>query len=132
MSKSVNPNDFALGMPTQQLKWAQSTHQVLNGQIDQGTPTSKDSTGNWNAFANPNINGVLIRIGASGTADNKYAWTTSNTPIMINHGLQRQPIGVRLENNDKDVRIFQPTVADETNVYVAPTDATANCTLFIF
>lgn len=136
--KSLNPQDFALGLPAGQLRWALSEHKVIQGGIDMGIPQSKDSTGNYNTFDQGNTNGVLVRVGASGSSDNKNAWTTSNTQIAINHGLTdsngqpRQPVGVHLVNSNKQLTIWQPTTPDTTNVYVAPSDATAYATLYIF
>src|ERR1700760_346497 len=100
--KTQNPVNI-VGLPNQMQQWAQSLHAALNGGIDMGTPNSKDSTGVYNKFVKSNGSGVLIRIGASGTTDNDYAWTTSNTPVVINHGLLRQPIGYHVVDMDKNV-----------------------------
>lgn len=138
MAKTLNPVDFALGMPSALLKWAQSIHKTINGSIDQGVPNGKDSTGNYNSFSDGNSSGVLIRIGASGTSDNKYSWTTSNTPITINHGLfdsqgqPRQPIGVRLESSTKALSVYQPTTATTTEIFLSPTDATSYATVYVY
>lgn len=132
MSKSENPTDFTAQLPRAQKQWTLSVHKVLNGQIDQGTPTSKDATGNWNQFQNPNTSGILIRIGANGTTSNKYIWGASNTAITINHGLGRQPIGVRLESSDAALNIYQTQTPDTNNVYVAPSNNAANATIYIF
>ncbi len=138
MSKTQNPSDMSLGLPASQLRWAQSLHKAVNGGLDMGQPTSKDSSGNYNAFQNPNMNGVLVRISPSGGIDNPNAWSTSNTAIKINHGLvdsngsPRQPVGVHLVNSNKALSIYQPTTPDETYAYVAPSDATSYATLWIF
>ena len=138
MSVSQNPVDMAMGLPRQQLQWAQSVHKVLNGQITFGIPTSKDATGNYNEFTQDNTSGQLIRVGASGSTGNKYNWTTSNTMIKLNHSLvdsqnkPRQPVGVHIVNKDKTVDVYLPQSPDENYVYISPTDATANCTLYIF
>ncbi len=136
--RTLNPADWAIGMPGQVYKWAQNLHLAINGSLDQGVPQSQDSSGNFNTFLNGNSNGVLIRVSPSGGTDNKYAWTTSNTQISINHGLvdtsgkPRQPIGVRLESSDKALQIYQPTAPTTSEVFVAPSDATAYATLYIF
>ena len=138
MPKTLNPVDFALGLPAAQMRWAQSMHQVINGGISFGNPTGKDSTGNYSEFSQDNTNGVLIRVGASGSTGTKYKWTTSNTPIAINHGLvdlagnPRQPIGVHVVNKNKTVDVYMPTTPSTTVAEVAPTDATASVTLYFF
>ena len=136
--KTLNPNDFAMGFPASLLRWAQSIYNSINGQIDFGVPNGKDSSGNYNFWDNPNCSGVLVRVSPFGNTDNKYIWVATNTAIPINHGLvdqnrkPRQPIGVILVNSNKDLRIYQPTTPDTTNVYVAPTDNTSYATLYIF
>lgn len=138
MAKSVNPVDMALGLPRQQLQWAQSIHKVLNGQISPGTPLTQDATGNFNTFSQDNMSGQLIRIGASGGLGNTYNWTTSNTPIQVNHSLvdsnnkPRQPIGFHIVNKDKSMDAYITQTPDSTYLYIAPTDATANCTIYVF
>jgi len=138
MTASKNPNDWALGMPRQQQEWAQSVHKTLNGLVDQGTPVSKDATGNFAEFTTGNTSGVLIRVGASGAPNYKYNWTTSHTPITINHGLldsngqPRQPIGVHIVNKDKAVDVYMATAPDDKTAQVSPTDATATVTLYFF
>jgi hypothetical protein len=138
MTRSINPVDMAQGLPRQQLQWAQSLHSTVNGGLDLGVPTAKDSTGNFNTFSPGNSNGVLIRVGASGTTQNTHAWGTSNTPITIPHGLvdtegnPRQPVGVHVVNKDKNMDVYLPTAPDAKNIYISPTDATANTTIYVF
>jgi len=132
MSKTLNPVDFALGMPAALLRWAQSVHDTVNNKLDFGTPLTQDSTGNFNTFAPGNNNGVLIRIGASGGSGNKYNWTTSTAPVAILHGLGRQPIGAHLVSSDKALTIWLPTTPTTTTLSIAPSDATANATIYVF
>jgi hypothetical protein len=129
MAKTQNP--VSAGVSGDTLRWAQSVHQTLNGNVDMGIPTGKDATGNWSEFGQGNSSGVLIRIGAaSSTQANK--WTTTGTAIAVNHGLQRQPIGVHLVNSDKQLQVWQPTTATATYIYLAPSDATVNATVYVF
>lgn len=136
MAKTLNP--VSTGLTGETLRWAQSAHKILNGAIDMGIPTEKDTTGNYNEFSQGNTSGVLIRIGAHGTIGNVYVWGTSSVAITINHGLvnsankPRQPIGVHLVNSDKALQIWQPTTATTTSVFLAPSDASANATVYIF
>jgi hypothetical protein len=136
--KTLDPSNFALGLPSGQLKWAQSQHGAVNGQLDLGVPQSKDSSGNFNTFKDGNSNGILIRVSPNGGIDNENSWGAINTAIPINHGLldqnrnPRQPVGVHLVSSDKALSIWQPTTPDTKNVYVAPSDPTAYATLYVF
>ena len=132
MSKCLNPVDFSLGMPRLLIQWAQTVYTALNGGISFGVPTSKDSTGVWNEFNQDTSDGVLIRIGASGTTEQANVWTTSGTGIIINHGLQRQPIGFIVCDKDKTVDVWRTTTPDQNQITLAPSDATANVLIYIF
>jgi hypothetical protein len=132
MAKSVDPRDMALGLPRLQQQWAESVHSLINGGIDKGIPQSKDSTGNYNTFLPGNENGVLIRVGASGSTDNKYVWTSSSTPIVINHGLLRQPVGAHLVSSNKSLNIWITSSPTVDSISIAPSDATAYATIYIF
>ena len=135
MTQSINPVDMAMGLPRQQLQWAQSIHQTVNGSLDMGNvlPGGLDTTGTPANFNKGNGSGVLIRIGASGTTNGpKYNWTTSGTGISINHTLQRQPIGFHVVDSDKPLTVHRTVVSDSTQITLAPSDATANATVYIF
>jgi hypothetical protein len=129
--RTQNPVNI-VGLPNQMQQWAQSLHVALNGGLDLGTATSKDSTGVYNKFQKSNGSGVLIRIGASGTTDNDFAWTASNTGVAINHGLLRQPIGYHVVDMDKNVTVYRTATPDANQITLAPSDATANVTVYVF
>lgn len=130
--KTLNPVDFAMGMPRQLLQWAQSVHKVCAGGVNFGNPTSKNLAGVYNNFDKDTMDGVLIRIGASGTTEQKYVWTVSGTGIVINHGLLKQPIGFKIVDKDKTVDVWRTVTPDENQITLAPSDATANVTVYIF
>jgi hypothetical protein len=137
MSRSVNPVDMAQGLPRQQLQWAQSVDSVVNGSIDMGTIVpgsgSIDATGTPANFQRGNGSGILIRVGASGSNNGpKYNWTTSGTGVVINHQLQRQPIGFHVVDSDKPLTVHRTVVSDTNQITLAPSDATANATVYIF
>lgn len=138
MAKTLNPVDFARELATNTMRWAQSVHKILNGAVDMGVPTQKDATGNYNTFSQGNASGVLIRIGANGSSGNTIIWAAAAAPITIQHGLvdsmnqPRQPIGVHLVNSDKDLRVWQPTAPTTANIFLAPSDNTANATVYVF
>lgn len=139
MAKTLNPVDFALELPSKTLRWAQSLHKIINGGVDMGVPTQKDNTGNYNTFSQGNTSGVLIRIGAHGSSGNAITWgAAAGTPVTIQHGLvdsrnqPRQPIGVHLVSSDNDLRIWQPTTPDTTDIFLAPSDPSVNATVYVF
>lgn len=138
MAKTLNPVDFARELPTATMRWAQSLHKIVNGGVDMGVPTQKDNTGNYNTFTQGNTSGVLIRIGAHGSSGNAITWGVVATAIPIQHGLvdsknqPRQPVGVHLVNSDKDLRVWMPTAPNTVDIFLAPSDATANATVYVF
>jgi len=126
-----DPNTFAHGLPEQHRQVLQSVHQVLTGNVDMGTPTSKDSTGQYNKFQKGNGSGMLFRIGATGTTGNDYTWPATGN-LVINHGLMRQPIGCHLVSSDKQFSHWQPVAPDSNSLTLAPSDPTANVTVYVF
>jgi hypothetical protein len=142
--KSVNPTNMAMGLPRQQLQWAQSVHQSLNGGIDMGVPQTTNSSGFYNTFEKGNSDGVLVCIGPSGGSE-QYNWTTAGTPIVISHGLidaqrnPRQPIGFKIVDSRWDGTGPSPmlyqhpsTPPTTTTISIAPTNAGVGHTIYIF
>lgn len=133
MSASTNPKDCQRGMPRQFQQWSDTVHKVVNGNLDFGSTTGLDSTGTPASFNTGNTKGVLIRVGASGSTNGpKYNWTTSGTGVVINHGLLKQPIGFHVVDSDKPLTVHRTVVADENQITLAPSDATANATIYVF
>jgi hypothetical protein len=129
--QSQDPNTFTHGLPVNHRQWIQSVQQVLNGSVDMGSPTSVDSTGQYNEFERGNTSGVLFRIGATGSIDNALAWPATGY-LTLNHGLQRQPIGCHLVSSDKQLSIWQPEAPNATDIFLTPSDPTANATVYVF
>jgi hypothetical protein len=129
--RPYDPNTFAHTLPTLHRQWTQSVQQALSGNIDMGTPTSKDSTGQYNEFQKGNGSGVLIRIGAHGSSGNTYTWPAAGN-LVINHGLLRQPIGCHLVSSDAQLTICQPTAPDSNSITLSPSNNAANATVYIF
>ena len=142
--KSVNPTSMAMGLPRQQLQWAQSVHQTLNGGVDLGVPQTKNSSGFYNTFDKGNSDGVLICIGASGGTE-QYNWVTAGTPVVINHGLvdsqrnPRQPVGFKVVDSRWNGTGPSPTVYQSptvppttTTISLLTTNAAAGNTVYIF
>jgi hypothetical protein len=138
MGRTFNPGTLMQGLPRDQYQWAQSLDQNINGsldlgRVDAGAKGAIDSTGTPAAFTKGNGSGILIRIGASGSTNGPiYNWTTSNTGIAVNHQLQRQPIGFHLVDSDKALQVYRVGTANTNTITLAPSDATANATVYIF
>jgi len=128
----LNPQHMQADIESEHLRWLQSVTKTLNGSVDMGAPTSKNAAGVYNEFEQGNSSGVLIRIGAHGTTEQKYTWGASNVGIPVNHTLRRQPIGFKIVDKDKSVDVYRTAVPDTNIITVAPTDNTANVTLYIF
>lgn len=137
MPRSINPVNMAMGLPRQQLQWAQSIDETLNGGVSLGTIApgegSIDSTGTPANFSRDNSTGILIRVGASGSGNGpKYNWTTTGTGVSINHQLGRQPIGFHVVDSDKPLTVHRTVTSNTQTITLAPSDASANATVYIF
>jgi len=138
--RPLNPQNLVTIIPPEQLKVAQSVHQILSGNIDMGVavgnaPASAGvNAGVYTKFQQGNSSGVLIRIAAHGVTGTgaPYNWTTNNTGVKINHGLLRQPIGFKIVDKDKTVDIYRTVAPDKNQITLAPTDATASVTVYVF
>jgi hypothetical protein len=132
MAKNVSSVDFTQSLPIQHRKWTQSVDEVLNGGVTLGVPIGKNNAGVFNEFSPDTSNGVLIRVGANGTTEQKYIWGAIGTGIAINHGLQRQPIGFKIVDKDKTVDVWRTVTPTINTITLAPSDNTVNVTLYIF
>ena len=129
--RPYDPNTFAHTLPAAHRQFVQSVQETLTGNVDMGTPTSKDSTGQYNKFDQGNGSGKLIRIGAFGTTGNDYTWPASGN-LVINHGLLRQPIGCHVVSSDGHLTVAQPTAPDDNSIILNPSDNTVNTTVYVF
>lgn len=127
--KPLNPILSLSGHP---LKWAQSVHKALTGGIALASPTGKNAVGVYNEFSQDNGDGVMIRVGAHGTSEQQYTWGSTNTGIVINHGLLRQPIGYHVVDTDKALQVYRTAVPDTNQITLAPSDNSVNATIYIF
>jgi len=140
MTLPYDPNTFAHTLPTVHRQWLQSAQEVFQGHVDMGTivgnaPTTAGiNAGVATQFAKGNGSGILIRIAANGVTDTgaPYNWSASNTGIVINHGLQRQPIGYHVVDMDKVVQVYRTAAPDTQTITLAPSDNTASVTVYIF
>lgn len=138
MPKTFNPSALLPQMTVQMREWVQSLHKTLNGNMDIGVPLKQNPVAGINKnvytqFDKGNGSGILIRIAAHGVTGTgaKYNWPAVGS-LVINHGLDRQPIGFRIEDCDKDVRVFRTASPNSVQITIQPTDVTASVTLYIY
>jgi hypothetical protein len=138
--KPYDPNTFAPSLPTVHRQWIQTVQQTLTGNVDMGTPTGNAPTsagvnaGVYTQFEQGNGSGILIRIAASGVLNTgaSYNWAGTGTGIVINHGLQRQPIGFHVVDQDKAVQVYRTAPPTNQTVTLASSDNTASVTVYVF
>lgn len=129
--KPVNPSLGNAATQRGQLRQAQSVYKALNGAMAEAQPTGQDATGVYNKFQQDNGNGVMLRIGSSTSAE-PIKWVTVDVGVVINHGLQRQPIGFRVFDKDVSCDIYRTAVPDVNTITLASTNIAANVTVYIF
>jgi hypothetical protein len=141
--KPFDPNTFAHGLPILHRQFVQSVNNVLNSNVDLGTPTGNAPTdsavsginaGVYTQFQQGNGTGKLIRIAAAGniTSGADYNWTTAGAGVVINHGLLRQPIGFHVADADGDARLYRTTPPDMNQITLTTTDPTVSNTIYVF
>jgi len=131
MTKNLSSQHMQAKISPEHLKWAQSVDKTLSAGVDMGVPIGQDPTGVYNAFEQGNSNGTLIRIGATASTE-AIKWSGIGVGIVIQHGLDRQPIGFKIVDKDKSVDVFRTAVPTDTTITLAPTDNTASVTVYVF
>jgi hypothetical protein len=135
-----NPQVVARQVSREHLTLMQSVNNVLTGNIDMGSPTGNApssagvNAGVYTQFQKGNGSGVLIRVAANGVTGTgaSYNWGAANVGIVINHGLQRKPIGFHVVDKDGVVDIYRTAAPDENQITLAPTDNTKSVTVYVF
>lgn len=131
--RPVNPSMEAVKTPAGNLRVLKSVAETLNGALSYGQPTGdKDSTGVFSKFTPDNVNNVIIRIGANGSTNGQYQWSSGGI-AKINHGLQRQPVGFKVLDKDATCDVYRTGGAPTVNIIqLTCTDPAANVTVEIF
>jgi hypothetical protein len=112
---------------------------MANGNVDMGTPKGNApssagvNAGVYTQFEKGNGSGVLIRVAANGVTGTgaSYNWPPSG-PLVINHGLLRQPIGFHVVDQDKNAPVSRTAPPDENQITLTTTDPTASHTIYVF
>ena len=129
--KQINPSQSNFNRRGGALRNAQSVYKVLTAGVALAQPTGTDATGVYNSFEQDNGNGVMLRVGGSASSE-PLKWAGSNVTLVINHGLQRQPIGFWVCDKDKTCDVYRTAVPNSDTISLACTDGTANTTIYIF
>jgi len=129
--QAINPSQSNFNKPEGALRNAQSVYKALNGGVALAQPAGTDASGVYNSFVPDNGNGVMIRVGGSGSTE-PVKWAGSNVPLAINHGLQRQPIGFIVCDKDATCDVYRTAVPDTNTITLACTVGTVNTTIYIF
>jgi hypothetical protein len=119
--------------PAGVLRTTKNIAKTLNGNLTYGTPTGvKDSTGVYSEFDTDNVNNAIFRIGANGTHNGQYQWSSGGV-VTIAHGLQRQPIGYKLLDKDIACDVYRTGGAPtKTTIQLTCSVSNANVTVEIF
>jgi len=128
--KNISSQHMQAKITPEHLRWAQSVDKTLQGGIDMGTPTGKNSAGVYNTFDVGNSSGVLIRVG-SNTSSEAVKWDGTGA-VTINHGLKKQPIGFKIVDKDATVDVWRTAVPTVDVISLKSSSATVNVTLYIF
>lgn len=135
-----DPNNFAPKLQLQHMQWVQSVQKVMSGNVDMGVPTGQApstqgvNAGVYTSFGKGNGSGILIRIAANGVTGTgaAYNWGATGTGIEIAHGLERQPIGFHVVDQDKAVQVYRTAPPTSSSITLASSDNTASTTVYIF
>lgn len=133
--KIINPSRSTFSNLSGALRHAQSVYKALTGGLELATPMGTDSSGIYNQFTQANHNGVMIRIYAHGTPNQSLTWPlAANTPLVINHGLLKQPLGFHITDIDAAAKVYRVSGAtlDMNNISLATDTPSVNATVFIF
>lgn len=129
----IEPTIHVMNDSRQMLRWMQSVYKTLVGGTMLAQPVGTNAQGIYNKFVLANGNGVMIRIGAAGSGET-YTWNSINSTVVINHGLQRQPIGFHVVDADGLIVVYrtagQPLNKD--NIYLSANVPNVNTTIYIF
>jgi hypothetical protein len=131
MTQAINPSKSNFSTQQGTLRQAQSAYIALNGGLADAVPTGTDADGVYNTFQPDNGNGVMLRIGAAGSTE-PIQWVTVDVGVVIQHGLQRQPIGFKLVDKDQSCDVYRTVPPDNQQITLATTNVSANVTVYVF
>jgi hypothetical protein len=113
------------------LRWAQSIFKSMFGNIALAEGNTTDSNGIYTTFNVDNGNGIMMRVGASGSSL-RNKWDAGTSQVTLNHALGRQPIGFIVCDIDKNAVIWRVNPPTSGIMQLEISDNTANATVYIF
>lgn len=113
------------------LRWAQSIFKSLYAGIALAEGQQQDSNGIYNTFAVDNGNGIMFRIGATGSGlPNK--WDGVTAIVTLNYQLGRSPIGFIVCDLDANAVIWRMAPGTATSMTLKTSNTAVNATVYIF
>lgn len=128
--KPINPTPQYVQNPSGVLRIFQSFFRCLTNGIMLATGNKQDSNGNYISFALDNGDGIMFRVGASSSSlPNKW---NGSSEVVLNHNLQRQPIGFILCDLDANAVIWRAANSTQTQMTLKTSNSACNATVYIF
>jgi hypothetical protein len=131
--QTVRPSQQTTKTQSGLIRLMGSVYSALSGGLTYGSPTGVlDSTGCLSEFTTDNVNNTIVRIGANGSTNGQYQWSSGGVAV-INHGLQRQPIGFKILDKDGACDIYRTGGAPTNNlIQLTCSVPSVNATVEIF
>lgn len=126
----INPQLGSLTNFTKVTQWAQSVYRTLNRGISLALGKNSDSSGVFNTFDITNGDGIMVRIGATGSSE-PITWDGS-AQATIALLLGRKPTGWILCDIDKSATIWRTVPPTPTQLILQTSDVTCSITVWIF
>jgi hypothetical protein len=136
--KPINPSISDFGSPQKMLRWAQSIFKTIYNGLRLSDGAGVNSDGVFNTFAVDNGDGIMLRIGAAGSAE-AITWDAGTSEATLNYqlvdptGVVRQPIGFIVCDLDDNAVIWRSvTPPTGTKMVLKTNNTAANATVYIF
>lgn len=127
----INPAKLQLTNPQQLGRWAQSVFASLKTGIMLAEGNVTDSNNVFNTFNADNGNGIMIRVGATGSSlPNK--WNAGTSQVVLDHALMRLPVGFIVCDLDANAVIWRAANSTTSNMTLQTNNTAVNATVYIF
>ena len=115
----------------QNLRFAQSVYQSLNGGIVLAAGKGTDATGVYNTFDMANGSGKMVRIGAAASTE-PLKWNSGTSQATIIHQLGTKPTGFLVTDLDGNAVIWRVGTPTTTQITLQISANTVNATVYVF
>lgn len=110
----------------------QSFFKVLSANVDMGSAATYDSTGRPLTYNQGNGSGLLVRVDAQGVGPAAQHWNAINTDTVIQHTLNRIPIGYIVTYKAAAMDVYNGSLAWTESTITLDTTVNASCVIYIF